>query len=714
MKNVNDVRAVAAALLMATSIPSISADLTLPNTHPRLWFTSEAELKQAREWYQNNPTNPNNDDYLGLAFRGLMTQSTSDCQQAKEHAMDIEIDISQISSDSARWYGETALLIYDWCHDSFTNTEKDTFTQNWNLWQTELNNKPWGGDGMEANNYFWGYLRNGVEWGITSYGNNPLASAFIDHGLDHRFQYGMVEQWAPFFGKGGVPGEGTQYGRYMLGYGVVPLLSAQKYGFDTYAATNFYRENLVYQIYATLPKRTPPPSGIGCNDTYWYLFPFNDDEQFFVCYPETAKSAHYGDVMSSYIMAWPQSPLAGYASTWLDQVEPHISPWVQALKPSVVARSFDDLPLDYYAPGSGFSYMRNNWQQDATVINLQLSVSGNVGHNHLDAGSFQIWQDGEWLSRETTSYTEHIADWGGGTDTLDALNAVGHNTVLFEGRGQMFWSPIREDQFVLPDPPNLEHDEGADGLPEITRIHHHPEFFFASTDLSAIYRSRMNRDPCRYDWPYAETAVRDFVYVRGLNALVVLDRLEASGDSITYADGSACNWTAFDETNPVLEADEVTKSFILHFLNQPLVNNNQVSAVIGDEQINLTTLVPNNPSYRVVTEGGSVGQYRLELDSSGEAQSYFLNVLQFGDEPLLPLNIQFSQDSESFSVVLGPNHILTLNKGMQSQGGELAINGQIQVFTECVQGIYVTDSGPNWGGAECIIFADGFEGANDE
>ncbi|WP_223789270.1 heparinase II/III-family protein [Marinicella meishanensis] len=698
--------------LISTS--SLAADLTIPNDHPRLWFTSEAVLAQARTWYQNNPTNPANDDYLGLALRGLMTENASDCDSAKDHAMSIEIDISQISSDSARWYGETALLIYDWCHDSFSTAERNAFTQNWNLWQTELNNKPWGGPGMEANNYFWGYLRNGVEWGITSYGENPMAQGFIDHALDQRFQHGMVEQWAPYFGRGGVPGEGTQYGRYMLGYGVVPLLTAQQYGFNTYDATPFYRENLFYQIYATLPKQTPAPMGIGCDDSYWYLFPFNDDEQFFVCYPETAKSADYGNVMSSHIMMQPQSQMAGYAKTWLDQVQPKISPWVQSLTPTVESRSFDDLPLDYHASGAGFSYLRNRWQPDATVINLQLGVSGNVGHNHLDAGSFQIWQDGQWLSRETTSYTEHITDWGGGSSTVDALNAVGHNTVLFEGRGQMFWSPIREDQFVLPDPPNPEHDEGADGLPQVTRVHHHPDFFFASTDLSAIYRSRMNRDPCRYDWPYAESVVRDFIYVRGLNALVILDRLEASGDSISYADGSACNWTPFDEDNPVLNAAEVTKGFIMHFLNQPQINGNQVSAIMGNEQINLTTLVPSNPSYRLITEGGAVGQYRLELDSSGQAQSYFLHVLQMGDQPLEPLNIQFTEEAAEFHLSLGNDHNLVLNKGMQSTGGNLSINGITQSFTQCAQGIVVGDSGPVWASPECVIFVDGFEGGGDE
>ena len=699
-------------LMLMTSIFVLSvnaAQLNVPSEHPRLWFTTPAELTAAKLWYQNNPWDPNNDDYLGLAFQGLMTDSVSDCQTAAQQAVDIEIDISQISSDSARWYGESALLIYDWCYPHFTSGQRDEFTQNWNTWQTSLNNKPWGHERMEANNYFWGYLRNGVEWGITSLGDNPQAQGFIDHALDFRFQQRFTEQWITYFGRGGVPGEGTQYGRYMLDYGVVPLVTAQNYGFDTYDASNYYRENLFYLIYATLPQQTSAPANTGCLDNYWYLFPFNDDEQFFVCYPETAKRAAYGNALSSYIRSWPNTELAQYAQQWLNVVEPNTSPWIASLTPTVAAKAFNNLPLDYYAHGNGFAYLRNNWNPDSTVLNLQLGVSGNVGHNHLDAGSFQIWQNSQWLSRETTSYTEHILSWGGGPDTEDALNAVGHNTLLFQGKGQKFWSPIREDQFILPNPPEPEHDEGADGIPDVTRIHHHDEFFFASTDLNKIYRAKLNRDPCRYDWPYAESVVRDFLYLRELNVLLVLDRMKSSSDSISYADGSACNWTPFDPSNPALNAAQVSKTFLMHFLNQPQVNTNQVISNTGNEKLIMTTLLPQNPSYQVFHEGSSVGQYRLELNSSGSEESYFLHVFQMGDQSLLPLAAQMTETVDEFIITLDASHQVNFSKGMQSTGGSLTKQQNTFVLSECQQTITVNEDGPVWSQPGCVIFKDGFE-----
>ncbi len=699
--------------LLCLSGAAHGVDLNVPAGHPRLWFSDATLLQQARDWHQQNPTSPDGDDFLGLAFRGLMTESSSDCQAAVAGAMAIEIDTTQISSDSARWYGEIALLVHDWCHAAFTPAQHSEFMLNWNAWQQALNAKPWGGPRMEANNYYWGYLRNGLEWGISSLGENPAAQGFIDHALGERFLHGMLREWAPSFGRGGVPGEGTQYGRYMLGYGVVPLASAADFGQPTVALTPFYRANAWQMIYATLPQTTPGPPGSGCNAAYWYLFPFNDDEQFFVCFPETARGSAYGDLMAAYLRQWPGTTLAARVRHWLDRVQPEIDPWIAALMPAQAPLNFAGLPLDYHAPGSGFVYLRNGWGEADTAINLQLGVSGNVGHNHLDAGSFQLWQNGRWLSRETVSYTEQIADWGGGPPgTVDALEAVGHNTVLLQGRGQKFWSPVREDQFIYPNPPDPHHDEGADGLPRVTRLQRSDALFFASTDLSRIYRARWNRDPCRYDWPYADSVVRDFLYLRDLNALVILDRLRASSDSLSYADGSACTFTPFDPANPALSAAQVSKTFVLHALSQPqALAGNQWRIERGNERLMLTTLVPSQPVSRVLNEGSAVGQFRLEVEHSGAAESYFLHVLQMASQSDAMLQPQVQETAQAFTVTLDASHQVTFEKGMLSSGGSVNTPQGLIALQECVQSIGTTLDGVHWGVPGCVLFKHGFEDA---
>ena len=64
---------------------------------------------------------------------------------------------------------------------------------------------------MFQSNYNWGYMRNEIDWGIATWGENPQADANLRHGLITRWQNNI----APHFlaaGRGGVFQEGSAYG----------------------------------------------------------------------------------------------------------------------------------------------------------------------------------------------------------------------------------------------------------------------------------------------------------------------------------------------------------------------------------------------------------------------------------------------------------------------------------------------------------------------
>lgn len=69
-----------------------------------------------------------------------------------------------------------------------------------------------------------------------------------------------------------------------------------------------------------------------------------------------------------------------------------------------------------------------------------------------------------------------------------------------------------------------------------------------------------------------------------------------------------------------------------------------------------TTLLPQNPSYHVFHEGGSIGQYRIELNTSGSAESYFLSVLQFAESGVTSLNFVLKETDSEFQVILDSNY----------------------------------------------------------
>src|SRR5262249_23153491 len=156
----------------------------------------------------------------------------------------------------------------------------------------------------EANNYYWGYWRNELNWGIATYGENPDAPNVLAFALTTRWLHGVI----PFFagpGDSGVPGEGSQYGRYALQYPVIPLTSAGLLGRDLLDETNWYRQAALYLIYSTSPDGS-------------LVFPFDDDEKSYGAPP--AQDGDYADFMSMIVDHDRSSPIGQYAQRWMNFV----------------------------------------------------------------------------------------------------------------------------------------------------------------------------------------------------------------------------------------------------------------------------------------------------------------------------------------------------------------------------------------------------------
>jgi hypothetical protein len=79
--------------------------------------------------------------------------------------------------------------------------------------------------------YYAGYVRNTILWGIAADGDSTNAPALLDYGLTTRWQDSFVP-YAATVGFGGIPGEGSQYGRYQLRYLTIPLTTAALDGRD--------------------------------------------------------------------------------------------------------------------------------------------------------------------------------------------------------------------------------------------------------------------------------------------------------------------------------------------------------------------------------------------------------------------------------------------------------------------------------------------------
>lgn len=698
--------AIAFVSLFATLLPLAAAavQLQIPATHPRLFYGNAARLAQTQTYLATHPLNPSGNDsgaMMERALRGMLTNNNADCDAAVAFLVGWQAENQGGGfRDAVRQQGEEVLLIYDWCHHRLSAPQIATLVARWNGYLDTEFADGFANLGSEANNYWWGRTRNSLLWGIASFNDNARAQFFIDRALDTRMGVDFT-RWYNDFGRGGVFVEGTDYGVAMLAYPLIAFTSSADFGYDAFAAYPFFREAIYALVYGTTPG---PTTTVGGSSGHPLVFPFNDDEHFFDGGVIGVRD-YLGDYAAYYGQRDTVSGNGRHMRTWLAGTGAGRRWMFDAVK-SNAATGQADLPLDYYAPGAGVFDLRTAHAPDAMAVHLQLGEPGGIEHRHLDAGSFQIWRKGRWMSRESTGYSDNLVGLGG-TGVVSTEDPLAHNTLLFEGRTTGIW--IGSGPHVIP--PGTDHQDNPNGLPEVVRLQHHPDFGYVAADYSAAYR---NTDGPRVDWPYADRAMREFLFVRSLNALVILDRMRASSDSLLpfYQTG------AWLENGPHIGAAQVRRTFAMHFETLPVATGARVSAVNVDQQTDLITLVPATPSYRIVNEDRpgdeQAGQFRLELDSTGTAESYFLQVIHGRDVGAPQLTAQLTDNGGSWTVQLtGPNAqsaTIVLMKGMTSSGGSIAINGAPPVaLRNNVQGITVTADRPVWDAVGDVLFRDSFE-----
>ena len=641
---------------------TVASGLTVAAPHPRLWWTPE-RLTRAKAWLAKNPQDPRADDFMGQVFvHAVSGDSGDDCERAIVWAMGFTVPDSDfdVASDQLRFNGEQAAMVYDWCFDKLTSDQKTTLATRWNGYVSRAADLAWGGHDMPDNNYFWGYLRNEIEWGIITQGEHPDAAKLLEHGLGARWK----DSFLPFAqgmngdGRGGIPQEGSQYGAYMADYPVAPFATASLYGRSVYDETDYFKSSVFYLLYATTPGLTT--SAVDGN-TGFEMFPFNDDE----AWQERNSANRFADFMSQAGVTWGCLPVGQFARQWSKVTNATPTAFVASVDQGGDALDYSKLPLDYYAPGPRYFYGHNAWGATGTAFHWQMGdyAAGGVGHTHKDFGNFQIWRGGRWLTRESVGYSDTYTDFAG-MGSIDSAETVAHNTLLIDGKG-----------FADPS------DNGVDGPAVVRRLESQADYAYADVDLTKTYRNSDKNHPDR-DNPAVAHAERELVFVRGLETTVILDRVASNAVGGT-------------------SAESITKSFLAHFEKAPVVDDpNHVTYTSGTQSLRLSVLVPAAPTTRVIDEKSAKndanGQFRLEVVTSGAAQSYFLTVLQAKDASAPALAPAVVDDGTNFTVTLDSTHSVVLTKGATSAGGSITVAGAAKNFRADVQAIKVTDSGPVW------------------
>jgi hypothetical protein len=622
--------------------------ITIPSTHPRLWFDT-ARLAQARVWYAANPFTPSGNMWNGEgladnALRGLLANEPTQCQTAinwaSSAASTLPIPMSGTACDQCRWFGEEIILIYDWCYAQMSPSLRTSLVSATNAWIDHWRTQAWGGVPMHQNNYYWGNVRNELEWAITSYEDNVTeAEVLLTDALDVRLGADFYPA-ASADSRGGIGQEGSEYGPYIANYASIPFVTAGLYGRDLLRESSYWREAVYALLYAT----TPSASYQEWTGTSGFtFFPFSDDENWNSS--ALATDASVGNFMTVAAMEWNGTATGSYARQWLKMTGADRDLFVPAVDTGGTAAAFDTLPLDYYASGPRYFYGRNAWGASATAFFLQLGDIDNsiLGHVHTDWGTWQLWRKGRWLSRETVGYSDKIVGYAN-QGSVDVIDAVAHNSILVNGQG----------------PSTDPYSDGKAGV--VTRLESRSGYAYAVVDLTGGNNAAVAH------------MERELLFVRGLETLVILDRIQST------------------QANAV-------KTFLVHCETNPqLEDATHVSCINGTQALHMTTLVPSSPTVRVVTEGTTqVGQYRIEVDTSpGTTTSYIVTVLDASDTGSARLSPSIVEATTSYTVGLNPTTSITFQKGVVSSGGTITLANATTTLRSDVQPMVVTDDGPAW------------------
>jgi len=467
-------------------------------------------------------------------------------------------------------------------------------------------------------------------------------------------------------------------------------------GRDIYNETDFFKEQVYWVIYSTTPAVTYHTL---FNDSYYQMQTYADDEQWTQGGMIYARN-YYQDFMNFASNYWSSINVGKDARQWYNTImagngTKAVDNFIlaQDLNPSVRATS--NLPLDFYASGMQYMYGRKAWDTSSTYFWWQMG-NGGYGHEHKDTGNFHIWRGGRWLTRETPGYCDVITGYGYASNRIgNAACGCGDGGRTGEVSENMivFGTPLGTDTILMPT---------VFTNSVVKRLESAAGYSYADVDMTNEYKWNGYAENERHAAVHVE---REFLFLRNLETTVIFDRITTGNVTMGVDIGKA--------------AADVVNTFLLHSeVNPTLEDATHITITNGTQVLRVTTLVPSSPTRRVIDEksctgcGHEVGQYRIELDTSGKAQRYFLNILQAraSSDANITASVVDSAPGDpttgTFTVTLHPatgsDTKIVFNKGQTSSGGTVSLTGaQALNLRAGVQTISYTDNGPVWLNATC-------------
>ena len=586
-------------------------------------------------------------------------------------------------------------LCYDWCYDLLTEDDKE-FLLFHMLYNTRYSEPSYPPVKYEApsNSQIQGHI---MEFQLLG-GMMAVAVATYDEAPDYynvvagRIQQHLIPT-VNRLNESTYYEDGSAYGMYRHYYQVLNNYIFKGMGFENV----YYEEGL--SLLGYLYTRQPDGEIIAEGDEYNYHktgYIGSDNYIFFLL----------GNMLeNSYLKT--EYYRANRKDDMTTNLPGHITPamWLIVNDVDVECdKSFRNFPLTTYTGAdNAHMFARTSWDEgfdsNAVICTMNLKNRFSVGHQHKDSGHFNIYYKG-LLALDSGAYEgSSFVDSDGKSVTSVGYGSpfhvgytrqsIAHNTMLVYDPNEtktntatnIFSTYDGGQNLPVKAPWNIYHikDYDSDAAivgetlsynwgPDLQK----PTYSYMKGDITKAYSDKVEE----YQRSFVFFNFEDETYPA---ALVVFDAIRSSSPTFKKT------WLLQTEEEPEIDGNTtiVTRDTIDYtgrIVNQTLMPTTGVTInKIGEDFDGINTYWVNGIKYEMKpkSETAEVGNWRVEISpKKAEKQSYFLNVLQIGDnsEYITPLQAKLVEETEVYVGVEIKDHVAYLRKDGLSKGKTFTIN----------------------------------------
>lgn len=558
----------------------------------------------------------------------LMTSNAQTGREAITMIIDtLETAVYPNISDISRAIGRlmvTGAIVYDWCYDQLTSTEKTRFINAFVRLarMLECGYPPVNGNSVVGHVSEWMLMRDLLSTGVAIYDEYPemyhlTAGRFFSEHLPVRNWFYPAEAYH----------QGMSYLNVRLSNDLFALWILDRMG-----AGSVYHPSQQYILYDMIYKRRPDGQIMAGGDV-------NYSRTNITKYPLATLLAgsYYKDPYINYEFRKdariPDNQAKLFDFLWRDT--------------KLATKSPVDLPLTRY---SGFPYgwmiARTGWGTESVIAEMKINEYNFVNHQHNDAGAFQIYYKGP-LAIDAGMYEGSSGGYNSPHNKNFFKRTIAHNSLLIYDPGEKFPASAYGGE----DKSDYVANDGGQRLPGIN--------WGPPANLNDMLTGNFKTGQVLASGFGMDSLAPDYSYLKGDITQAYSSKVKEVKRSFIFLNLKATQIPAvlivFDKV--VASKPEFKKYWLLHSIEEPSITGNTITirrTLNGDSgKLVNTVLLPEISNAGIVPVGGpgkefwvfgtnypnepaqgkdeanERGAWRVEISpKKAVAEDYYLNVMQ--------------------------------------------------------------------------------------